>query len=99
MGLELDDRIAGLGSDATGVLLIPRHLDVSLLSPGGAPAVLNQPVVLVLLRAVAHHQNTVVQVGTVALVVVVNPRLVEVEGRTAGVNTNRDGTDCGRSFL
>ena len=46
MALILDDRVAGLGSDTTGVLLVPRHLDVSLLSPGGAPAVLHQPVLL-----------------------------------------------------
>merc|ERR1719305_750327 len=95
----LDDGVAGLGGDTAGVLLVPGHLDVALLSPGGAPAVLHQPVVLVLLSAAAHHKNPVVQVDTGALVVVVNPRLVEVEGRTAGVNANRDGTDRGRSFL
>ena len=50
----LDDRVAGLGGNAAGVLLVSGHLDVSLLSPGGAPAVLHQPVVLVLLGAVTN---------------------------------------------
>ena len=40
-----------------------------------------------------------VEVLTGALVVVVDPGLVEVEGGTAGINTDRDGSDRRRSFL
>ena len=95
----LDHGVAGLGGDTTGVLLVSGHLDVALLSPGGSPAVLHQPVVLPLLGSIADHQDPVVEVDTGALVVVVNSRLVEVEGWTAGVNTHRDRTDRGRGFL
>ena len=50
--MRLDDRVAGQTGNTAGVILIPGHLDVSVLSPGDTPAVLHQPVVLVLLGAV-----------------------------------------------
>ena len=60
-GLVLDERDAGLGGDSTHVL-VPLHLDVSLVPPPTAPAVLDQPVILPSFRAgpVANSQDTVV---------------------------------------
>ena len=38
-------RVAGLGGDAAHVVLVPGDPDVSLFTPGRAPAILHQPVV------------------------------------------------------
>jgi hypothetical protein len=41
-----------------------------LVSPGLSPAVLDDPVVLAVLSAIAHHQDTMVQVGLAARILV-----------------------------
>ena len=38
--------VAGGPGDAARVVLVPGHLDVALLAPGHAPAVLHEPVAL-----------------------------------------------------
>ena len=58
--MRLDQREAGIGGDSTHVVLIPGHLHISLLAPPSAPAVLDQPVIPPILRAVANHQHGVV---------------------------------------
>ena len=70
--VPLDDREAGSGGNATLVVLVAGHLDVALVTPGGAPAVLHQPVLLPHLAAIAHHQNAVVQLGAAALRLIVH---------------------------
>ena len=56
----LDEREAGSGGDSTHVVLIPGHLHISRIAPASAPAVLDQPVIPPILRAVANHQHCVV---------------------------------------
>ena len=70
--VPLDDREAGSGGNAALVVLVAGHLDVALVTPGGAPAVLHQPVLLPHLAAIAHHQNAVVQLGAAALRLIVH---------------------------
>ena len=50
-------RDAGPGGHSTHVVVVPPHLDVALVSPVSAPAVLHQPVVVLGVRviAVAHR--------------------------------------------
>ena len=58
----LDERVAGRGGDTAVVLLVTGHLDVTLVTPGLAPAVLHEPVVLAVIgRAVANDEDTVVE--------------------------------------
>lgn len=64
---KLDEWVACKGGDATHIVMVPGHQDVTALPPGSAPRVLHQPVVpipkpLATLGAVAHHQHSVVQV-------------------------------------
>ena len=53
------DRVAGLGGDSTHVLS-PGQFNISILSPGFSPAVLYQPIILIVLPPVANHKNFVV---------------------------------------
>ena len=91
-----------MSGHSTHVVVIPPHPDVSLLPPGGCPAVLDQPVVLVSVRVspVPHHQHRVVQVPVTvsALGLIVHPRLVEMEA-VAGVYANGDWANVGHSGL
>ena len=57
----LDEGVGGGGGDATVVLLVPGHLDVALVAPLGAPAVLDEEVVLAVLGAVADGEDAVVE--------------------------------------
>ena len=92
-----------MGGHSTHVVVIPPHPDVSLLPPGGAPAVLDQPVVLVGVGVspVPHHQHRVVQVPVTvaALGLVVHPGAVELEAVLAGVNSDGDWAHGGHSGL
>ena len=68
----LDGGVAGLGGDTTVVVLVAGHLDETLFTPGSAPGVLDDPVVLVQpLAAEADGQDTVVEAfgGALRLVV------------------------------
>ena len=51
----LYDGVAGLCCNATGIVHVPSHLDVSLLAPGHPPAILHNPVVL----QTRHINNTI----------------------------------------
>jgi len=44
-----DQRISGLRSDPAIVVMVAGHLDIPIVSPVGAPRVLDQPVILVIL--------------------------------------------------
>ena len=92
-----------MGGHSTHVVVIPPHPDVSLLPPGGAPAVLDQPVVLVGVGVspVPHHQRRVVHVPVTvaALGLVVNPGFVELEAVLAGVNSDGNWANVGHSRL
>ena len=83
-----DKRIAGGGGDAAHVVLVPGDLHIAVVAPGGAPAVLHQPVggAGVLVDAVADSQDTVVEVFGAALLVPVDALAVELERLVAGVD-------------
>ena len=82
--------VGGLGGDAAHVVLVPGDPDVSLLPPARAPAVLHLPVVLAVLRAVAHHQHRVVHSVGVAVRRGVDSRVRDpLEAVVACVNCNR----------
>ena len=76
-----DKRIAGGRSNATHVVFVPRDLDVAVVAPLLAPAVLHQPVGRAgcLVHTVANGENTVVQVFGAALFVPVDSLAVELE--------------------
>jgi len=65
------------------------HQDVTLLTPGGAPGVLDDPVVLAASGAVADGKDTVVELSAASRVE--DTRLVELEGRLVGLNGDGDG--------
>jgi len=62
--------------------------DVSLLSPGGTPGVLNEEVILVSLSSVADSEHTVVEFVTAT--VGNDTVLVSLEGHLIGLDGNRD---------
>ena len=79
MIFKLDGRVGGVGGDAAVVLLVPAHLDVALIAPGGAPAVLDDPEVLAAVGSVADSQDSVVKLGRRAVRLVVDALLVELQ--------------------
>lgn len=59
---HLDGGVAGLSGDTAVVVLAAGHPDVTGLTPGGAPGVLDDPVLLVgPIAAVTDGQDTVVE--------------------------------------
>ena len=85
-----DKRIAGGGGNAAHVVLVPGDLHIAVVAPGGAPAVLHQPVggAGVLIHAVADSQDTVVEVFGAAFLVPVDALAVELERLVAGIDGN-----------
>lgn len=85
-----DKRIAGGGGNAAHVVLVPGDLHIAVVAPGGAPAVLHQPVggAGVLIDAVADSQDTVVEVFGAAFLVPVDALAVELERLVAGIDGN-----------
>ena len=79
MIFKLDGRVGGVGGDAAVVLLVPAHLDVALIAPGGAPAVLDDPEVLAAVGSVADSQDSVVKLGRRAVRLVVDALLVQLQ--------------------
>lgn len=65
----------------TAVVVLAGHFDVAVVAVEAAPAILNEPVVLALVRAIAHSEHGVVQVvrGVTASLVVVDALRVEAE--------------------
>ena len=77
--------VHGFGRYATLVGIVTSHHDVAILSPGGSPAVLQQPIVPPSPRAVAHHKQRVCQLRPRAARLTVNTSGVELErGRGGG---------------
>ena len=60
---DLNKRVAGFQGDSTLIVSITGHLNVSLITPGGCPAVLDKPVILTVLGAVSNDQYGVIQIG------------------------------------
>ena len=91
--LALHEGVAGSRGHSAHVLLVPGNLDVALVSPGGAPAVLDEPVSLarLLVNTVADSQHAVVKVLRAALLVPVHATVVKLETLVAGINGDADG--------
>lgn len=90
-------------SSLTAVVVLARHFDIAVVAVEAAPAVLDEPVVLALVRAIPHSEHGVVQVvrGVTTSLVVVDALRVEAEALrkaerrrwTADQSTpERDGT-------
>lgn len=82
VGLHLDT--------ANSSAILNGHLHVALISPGGAPRVLHEPVLLATLSAVADEEDSVVKLST-ACGVVKDATAVGLEARFVGLNSDRDG--------
>jgi len=81
------------------VALVAGHLNVTLVTPRGTPRVLDQPVVLAAVSAITNSQDTVVQVLGRAHRLIVDTRLVELEGVVGSIDGNGDGANGGNGGL
>jgi len=89
----LDNGVRRIGRD-TAHVDITLHSDVSLLSPGGSPGVLDLPVVGGTISAITNNQNTVVE-GSAAGGRGQNTSGVELEDGLVGLDGDGDGSDVG----
>ena len=78
IGRYLNKRIRSRAGYAAHISLVPGDPDIALVSPGGAPAVLDQPVSLpgLVVHTVADSQHAVVQVLGAAFFVTKNKLLL-----------------------
>ena len=67
-----------------------QELDVALITPGGVPGVFDDPVILVILSAVADGEDGMVE-GVAAIAVVEDTSHVALEWYTACINGDRKG--------
>ena len=95
---RLQDRVVGVGGHAALVAALG-HLDVAVHAPGGAPGVLDDPVVLAAVGTVADGQHSVVQVAAAAVGLVVDAARVQLERVVAGVDADGDGADVADGVL
>ena len=96
---QLHCGVAGLGSNATVVVIIAAHHDVALHAPIGAPAVLHQPVCFSIVSTVANHQDGMIQVSARAQWLIVHTTTVHLETWVASVNANGNWTNGSSGFL
>merc|ERR1711915_931515 len=75
-----------VGCNATVVIPVPAHLDVSCLPPGSSPGVLHYPVVIAPFCAVADDQHGVVWAVCQTLGLIVHPTCVRLEGGVTGIH-------------
>ena len=78
-------RLLGDTADVSGT-----DLDVAVLTPGGAPGVLDEEVLLTVLSAIADSEDTVVELGS-AGGTSDNTTGVALEGHSVGLDGDRDG--------
>jgi len=80
--------LAGLHLDTADTFSIDHgDLDVTLVTPGFAPGVLHEPVVLAVVSSITNAENTVVKLGS-ALGGVKDATLVELEDSLVGLDGN-----------
>ena len=96
--VNLNYGVTRCGCNATVILSIPRHFQVALVSPGDAPRVLNDPVLLVgvLVDPVPDNQHGVVQPPSTATGFVVHTLRVKLERLVTGVDRDWHRSDGGR---
>ncbi len=85
--------VRGLGGNTAVVVAVAGHPDVSGLTPGDAPGVLDDPVLGGAIGVVADVEDTVVELGGGAVGLIVDSRLVELEGHVGGIDGNGDGSN------
>ena len=95
---RLHARVAGVGGHAALVAALG-HLDVAVHAPGGAPGVLDEPVVLAAVGTVADGQHSVVQIAAAAVGLVVDAARVQLEREVAGVDADGEGSDVADGVL
>jgi len=85
-----------LDTAGTGVSggVVGSHSEVTLLTPGSTPRVLDDPVVLAVLRAVANSEDTVIKRGSAAeeTATLHDTTVIKLEHDTSGIDGNRDGS-------
>ena len=96
---ELGNWVRSSSGDTATVLLVLGHPDVTLVTPGGVPGVLDDPVVAGWVVLVTDGENTMVESGGGAESVVVDTLLVESEGEEVSVDGDRDWADSGDGGL
>jgi len=96
--LQLDCRVARISGNSALVVLVPGHLDISLLSPGCSPGVLDEPIVSSTVSSVSNGEDTVVKHGRRAGRFIINTRFVELEAVLGSINANGDGPNGGNSL-
>merc|ERR1711976_162743 len=79
-----------VGSRLSDTALVEGHLDVAIVTPAGAPGVLDEDVVNSVFSAVADSEDTVVE--SAAAAGSDDTTVVELEGRLIGFNGNGDWT-------
>jgi len=84
-----------LSGDTTVVVSVSGHPDVTVHTPRGSPRVLDDPVVLSVLRSITDDEDTMIEIGGRAARLVVDSRLVELERVEGGIDGNTDGADGG----
>lgn len=99
--VALDQRITGRAGNTALVIDVPGHFDVAVLSPGGAPRVLDEPKIgaALFVGAVAHGKDPVVQLLAATLGLHVDPAFVELEALVGGVDGHRHGAHRGHGSL
>jgi len=96
---NLDNSVSGVAGDSAVVVSVSGHVDVSVVTPRGSPAVLDEPVVLPTHGSVSDGQYCVVQSVGAASGLVVHTTGVELERVVAGVDGDGDRADIGDCFL
>ena len=71
--------VHGLGGNAALVGIVTGHHDVAVLTPGRAPAVLEEPVIAPVLSPIADHQQGVSELGARAARLTVHTIRVELK--------------------
>lgn len=89
---KLNEWIRGIGNDTALVFLIASHLDISVLSPGGSPGVLHQPVVDTVLGSITYGESSVIQAVVAGAFVEDTSSVVH---HVVSVDVDRDRTNIG----
>lgn len=96
---SLDGGVRGISGNTAVVVAVAGHPDVTLLAPGDTPGVLDDPVLAAAISVVTDSEDTVVELGGGAVGLIVDSRLVELEGVVGGIDGDRDGADETNSVL
>merc|ERR1711970_39782 len=90
---HLRSNSVGWGSSNTAhVVVVSVHQDVTVVTPGGAPTVLDSPVRSAAVGAVTDTSDGMVQSAAAASVRSVDAARVELEANSAGIDGNTDNT-------